>query len=130
MCLSSRRRLTFLLYGIQRSGNTSDNLDESEGEKEQEQPEDKPTGRKRKLTKAAEAKLKAKEKKKRGIKDSDEDMDEDDDAYTAPSRIVRDGAVAGTGPRPNPGSFENCVKCEKRFTVVCFPCWLHYSGRS
>jgi DNA repair protein RAD7 len=112
----------FFCSGFQHSGDTSDNLDDSEGEKEQGQPENQAAGKKRKLTKAAEAKLKAKEKKKRGIKDSDDDMDEDDDAYTAPSRIMRDGAVAGTGPRPAPGSFENCAKCEKRFTVVRFPC--------
>lgn len=43
-------------------------------------------------------------------------MDEDDDAYTAPSRLMRDP----TGSKPAPGSFENCVKCEKRFTVVSF----------
>ncbi|KXN82224.1 DNA repair protein rhp7, partial [Leucoagaricus sp. SymC.cos] len=83
------------------------------------------------LTKAAEAKLKAKEKKKRGIKDSDDDMDGDDDAYTAPSRLMRDAASAETGPRPAPGSFEVCVKCEKRFTVTVYtmaavpgPGWL------
>jgi DNA repair protein RAD7 len=121
--LKSSTHYSFFQY----SGNASDNLDDSEPEQEtahstvQDGRTDSQTnGKKRKLTKATEAKLKAKEKKKRGVKDSNDDyMDEDEDAYTAPSRIMRDAANVDTGPKPAPGSFETCVKCEKRFTAVC-----------
>ncbi|KAJ7497783.1 RNI-like protein [Mycena latifolia] len=80
-------------------GYASDNLDE---------PESPP--KKKKLTKAAEAKLKAKAKKKK--KDEDEDHDEDEDAYTALSK----GAFST--PKPPVGSFADCAKCEKQFTVT------------
>jgi len=99
---------------IQAAGYASDELDEPEGES--------PTTKKRKLTKAAEAKLKAKEKekaKKKAKKDDDDDDydDEDEDAYTALSKSMWTNA-ASSPSKPPVGSFENCVKCEKQFTVV------------
>ncbi|KAF5349733.1 hypothetical protein D9756_008893 [Leucocoprinus leucothites] len=132
----SRRRSIRTRSNLRYSGNNSDDLDNSEPEEEaipttpqaETQSTTQTNGKKRKLTKAAEAKLKAKEKKKRGIKDSDEDdMDEDDDAYTAPSRLMKDA----TGAKPAPGSFETCIKCKERFTVTVYtmaavpgPGWL------
>ncbi|OBZ75286.1 DNA repair protein rhp7 [Grifola frondosa] len=86
----------------------SDNLDEDD--------EDVPTTKKRKISKAAEAKLKAKEKaKKTGKKGGDDDdyEDEDEDAYTALSKMWK-----GDLPKPPVGSFENCAKCKKQFTVT------------
>lgn len=75
-----------------------------------------PAPKKRKLTKAAEIKLKAKEKakKKKGKKD-DEDYsaDEDEDAYTALSKSMWTNVS-----KPSVGSFSDCAKCEKQFTVV------------
>lgn len=90
-------------------GYESDNLDE---------PEEAPVKtRKRKLTKAAEAKLKAKEKekaKKKAKKNDDDDYeDEDEDPYSALSKMWKDDL-----PKPPVGSFENCVRCQKQFTVV------------
>lgn len=90
-------------------GYESDNLDE---------PEEAPAKtRKRKLTKAAEAKLKAKEKekaKKKAKKNDDDDYeDEDEDPYSALSKMWKDDL-----PKPPVGSFENCVRCQKQFTVV------------
>ena len=71
--------------------------------------------KKRKLTKAAEAKLKAAEKKKmkgKGKAGSD-DEDEAEDPYTSLSRSMWTGSS-----KPPVGSFENCARCEKQFTVV------------
>ncbi|KAJ2984696.1 hypothetical protein NUW54_g10414 [Trametes sanguinea] len=89
-------------------GFESDNLDE---------PEEPVNPRKRKLTKAAEAKLKAKEKekaKKKAKKGDDDDYeDEDEDPYSALSKMWKDDL-----PKPPVGSFENCVRCQKQFTVT------------
>lgn len=75
-----------------------------------EQP---PSKKKKKMTKAAEAKLKAQAKKaaKKGGGD-DDDYSEEEDAYTALSKMWKDEA------RPANGSFCNCAKCGKQFTVV------------
>ncbi|KAI0782091.1 RNI-like protein [Abortiporus biennis] len=87
----------------------SDHLDESDEE---------PAPKKRKLSKAAEAKLKAKEKAKakaKAKKDGDDDDyedDEDEDAYTALSKMWKDNT------KPPVGSFCNCAKCKKQFTVT------------
>ena len=83
------------------SGYASDELDEPAT-----------PAKKRKLTKAQEAKEKAKAKKaakKQGDDDSDED--EGNDLYTALS------GMRGGG-KPPVGSFSNCARCEKQFTVV------------
>ncbi|THH34122.1 hypothetical protein EUX98_g168 [Antrodiella citrinella] len=92
----------------------SDNLDEPDAEE--------PAPKKRKLTKAAEAKLKAKEKakakgkgkgKKGGDDEYEEESDEDDeDAYTALSKMWKDTS------KPPVGSFSECARCEKQFTVT------------
>ncbi|KAF9447166.1 RNI-like protein [Macrolepiota fuliginosa MF-IS2] len=137
--IRGRRPRTRTRSNLRYSGNASDDLDNSEPEQNAEpaaiqvetQADNQTPVKRRKLTKAAEAKLKAKEKKKRRVKDSDDEyIDEDDDAYTAPSRM-RGVAGVATGPRPPPGSFETCVKCEKRFTVMVYtmaaipgPGWL------
>ncbi|PSR79176.1 hypothetical protein PHLCEN_2v7147 [Hermanssonia centrifuga] len=88
----------------------SDNLDETDTE---------PAPKKRKLTKAAEAKLKAQEKakakkgKKKGDDDGDyEDGESDEDAYTALPKMWKDQN------KPPVGSFEDCAKCSKQFTVT------------
>ena len=78
------------------------------------------------MSKAAEAKLKAKEKAKAKAKgkgkgkgkkgdddDYEDDSDEDEDAYTALSKMWKDTA------KPPVGSFEECARCKKQFTVVC-----------
>lgn len=67
--------------------------------------------KKRRRTKTSEEKVKGKENKKK----DDEDDDSEEDAYTALSRSMRTGRST---PRPPVGSFENCAKCEKQFTVV------------
>lgn len=92
-------------------------MDDSEGEQ--------PASKKRKLSKAAEAKLKAKEKEKakgkakangKGKKGDDDDYEDDsdgeEDAYTALSKMWKDSA------KPPVGSFEDCARCKKKFTVV------------
>ncbi|KAI0933361.1 hypothetical protein AcV5_005524 [Taiwanofungus camphoratus] len=100
----------------------SDNLDEPD--------EEEPLPKKRKLTKAAEVKLKAKEKAKakRAKKKQDDDdyEDEDEDAYTALSKMWKDDL-----PKPPVGSFEECARCDKQFTVTKYtmaanppPGWL------
>jgi DNA repair protein RAD7 len=96
------------------NGYDSDHLDESE--------EERPAPKKRKLTKAAEAKLKAKEKAKKKNKDDegdyDDDDDEEEDMYTALSKSMYKST------RPPIGSFEDCAKCGKQFTVArqLLPC--------
>ena len=73
-----------------------------------------------KLTKAAEAKFKAAAKKK-AKKDGKVDSDwEEEDAYTALSKSAWSSNGA-SGLKPPVGSFETCVKCNKRFTVVSYP---------
>ena len=74
------------------------------------------------MSKAAEAKIKAKEKEKakakakgkKKAKDDDGDYEdsEDEDAYTALSKMWKDSA------KPPVGSFEECARCKKQFTVV------------
>ncbi len=91
-------------------GYASDDLDE---------PEEEPAPKKRKQTKAAQAKQKVKEKakaKKKGKKEEDEDDyedDEDEDPYSALSKMWKNDL-----PKPPVGSFEDCARCEKQFTVV------------
>ncbi|KAF6758311.1 hypothetical protein DFP72DRAFT_191959 [Ephemerocybe angulata] len=121
------------------SGYGSDNLDEDDGEPEPEQDgddekaeelEESPApAKKRKLTKAAEAKLKAQEKKKKGKgkKGSDDEDYEDDDPYTSLSKSMWSSGSS----KPPVGSFENCARCEKQFTVTKYtmaanppPGWL------
>ncbi|KAI0339480.1 RNI-like protein [Trametopsis cervina] len=98
----------------------SDNLDDSEAEK--------PPQKKRKVTKAQEARLKA-QAKKSAKKDDDNDS-EDEDAYTRLSKMSKDIS------KPAVGSFCQCAKCEKQFTVtkytmaanplpgyLCHPCY-------
>ncbi|KAF8519826.1 hypothetical protein JB92DRAFT_2786466 [Gautieria morchelliformis] len=104
-----------------RGGYVSDELDDTDGEK------DKPAAKKRKLGKAALEKLKAKDKakakakaKKSKAKGSDDDdyEDSDEDEYTA---LSKGGGFTKTGKAsvlPPAGSFENCAKCKKRFTVT------------
>lgn len=77
---------------------------------------DEPPQKKKKLTKAAEAKLKAQAKKtaKKKSGDGDDDESEADDAYTALSKMWKDET------RPSNGSFCECAKCSKQFTVVRF----------
>lgn len=89
-------------------GYNSEHLDESEDEK--------PT-KKRKMTKAAEAKAKAAAKAEAKKKKGDEDEDsEEEDPYNALSKMWKDTS------KPPVGSFENCARCNKEFTVVCaFP---------
>ena len=58
---------------------------------------------------------KGKGKKTKKTKKDDDDYDEDDDAYTALSKSM----WSNSAKKPAVGSFENCVKCEKKFTVVC-----------
>lgn len=67
--------------------------------------------KKRKLTKAAEAKLKANAKAKKKQEDGDY-QDSDEDAYTALSKMWKDDT------KPANGSFCDCAKCGKQFTVV------------
>ncbi|THH08605.1 hypothetical protein EW146_g8939 [Bondarzewia mesenterica] len=73
--------------------------------------------KKRKLSKAAEAKLKTKAKKAAKKGDDDDYEDEDEDAYTALSKSMWTNA-GSSGPKPPIGSFEECAKCEKQFTVT------------
>ncbi|KAK7060603.1 UV-damaged DNA-binding protein rad7 [Paramarasmius palmivorus] len=53
-------------------------------------------------------------KTKKTKKDDDDDYDEDDDAYTALSKSM----WSNSAKKPAVGSFENCIKCEKKFTVT------------
>ena len=100
-----------LTTGQRAEGYESDNLDEPE----------EPTPKKRKQSKAAEAKQKAKEKakaKKKAKKGDDDngDEDEDEDPYSALSKMWK-----GDLPKPPVGSFEDCARCQKQFTVVRIP---------
>ncbi|PIL33306.1 hypothetical protein GSI_04756 [Ganoderma sinense ZZ0214-1] len=111
-------------------GYASDDLDE---------PEEEPAPKKRKQSKAAEAKQKAKAKakaKKKGKKGDDDDDyedDEDEDPYSALSKMWKNDL-----PKPPVGSFENCARCEKQFTVTKYtmaanppPGWLcHICAKS
>lgn len=69
------------------------------------------------MTKAAEAKAKAAAKAEAKKKKGDEDEDsEEEDPYNALSKMWKDTS------KPPVGSFENCARCNKQFTVVCaFP---------
>ncbi|KAI0713902.1 RNI-like protein [Earliella scabrosa] len=110
-------------------GYASDNLDE---------PEEAPAPKKRKQSKAAEAKQKEKEKakaKKKAKKGDDDDdyEDSDQDPYSALSKMWK-----GDLPKPPVGSFEDCVRCKKQFTVTKYtmaanppPGWLcHICAKS
>ncbi|KAH8117649.1 RNI-like protein [Phellopilus nigrolimitatus] len=103
----------------------SENLDEEE--------ESRIPAKKRKLSKEQEkARMKAKNKnRKGGVDDSDDDSDEDE--YTALSRgaAINRARAAVSEAKPPIGSFENCAKCEKQFTVTRYtmaanpgPGWL------
>lgn len=62
--------------------------------------------------------MKAKAKKTKEEEDDDDDDDDDyEDAYTA---LVKDSYKS---TRPPVGSFENCAKCKKQFTVVRYFQW-------
>ncbi|KAL5528954.1 hypothetical protein ACEPAG_4928 [Sanghuangporus baumii] len=109
----------------------SENLD---GEYE----ENEKPAKKRKLSKKEEAKLKAKEKakakkNKKKAGSDDESGDSEIDEYNALSRgATRNRARASLpGAQPPIGSFENCAKCGKQFTVTRYtmaanpgPGWL------
>lgn len=95
-------------------GFDSDHLDDSE--------DAAPIGKRRKLSKKEQEKKKAKAKAGKGKKGDDE-SDGSDDEYTALSRSMFDVKGKATGPKPPIGSFENCAKCEKRFTVVSRCAW-------
>ncbi|EJD06146.1 RNI-like protein [Fomitiporia mediterranea MF3/22] len=112
----------------------SDNLD---GENE----EDEKPAKKRKLSKKEEEKMKAKEKakarknrKKKGDDDDDYSDGSEDDEYNALSRgasFNRTRAGLSGTAQPPIGSFEDCVKCGKQFTVTRYtmaavpgPGWL------
>ncbi|KAI1787718.1 RNI-like protein [Ganoderma leucocontextum] len=110
-------------------GYASDNLDE---------PDEEPAPKKRKQSKAAEAKQKEKEKakaKKKAKKGDDDDYedDEDEDPYSALSKMWKNDL-----PKPPVGSFEDCARCEKQFTVTKYtmaanppPGWLcHICAKS
>lgn len=84
----------------QGAGYTSDTLDE---------PESPP--KKQKLSKASLAKAKAKAKK-----EAEDAENSEEDAYTALSKSMWSSVNSPT--KPPVGSFENCAKCEKKFTVV------------
>ena len=95
----------------------SDHLDDDE---EQEQG----PAKKRKLSKKEEGKQKEKQKgrkKGKAKKDDDSDYEDSDDEYTALSKgAVFNKTTRGSAPSAQPpiGSFENCKKCGKPFTVV------------
>ncbi|EFI28499.1 DNA dependent ATPase [Coprinopsis cinerea okayama7 len=137
------------------SGYGSDNLDDededgdgdvemkeaTDNEPEQQEAVESPApAKKRKLSKKAEAKLKAEEKKKmkgkkgKGGDDDDDYDDEDDDPYTSLSKAM----WTNSGSKPAPGSFENCARCKKQFTVTKYtmtanppPGWLcHVCAKS
>src|SRR6266478_2523897 len=91
------------------SGYASDELDESEGGEESSVP-----AKKRRKEKASEKTLKGKGQKK---EDDEDEYDPKGDPYTALSRVLRTGQ--GPPARPPVGSFEDCAKCGKQFTVVC-----------
>ena len=71
------------------------------------------------MSKAAEArakaaaKAKAKKGKKAASDDEDDDDDDDYDPYNALSKMWKSDL-----PKPSIGSFDNCARCEKQFTVV------------
>lgn len=87
--------------------------------------------RKTKITQTkakAAAKGKAKEmKKKKGEKGDDDDEDDEDyDPYNALSKMWKSDL-----PKPSAGSFENCARCQKQFTVVrVLQCPLRFSCSS
>jgi hypothetical protein len=72
------------------------------------------------------AKAKARKgKNKKGASDDDEYKDSEEDEYTALSK----GGFTRTGKGrvlPPVGSFENCAKCDKKFTVV----WVSSAPRA
>ncbi|KAJ7162056.1 RNI-like protein [Mycena filopes] len=84
-------------------GYHSDNLDEPESPPKKQKKTTKAA-----VSKAAAAKNKSKSKKKKGDEDSEEE-----DPYTELSRALWTNA-----PKPAVGSFANCAKCEKQFTMT------------
>ncbi|KAI9570701.1 RNI-like protein [Boletus coccyginus] len=89
------------------SGYASDQLDEAE----EESPVKKRKGAKGKGTAAAKSKAKKKAKEDGEYEGSSEDE------YTAISKNL--WSMGGSGdPKPPVGSFEECVRCEKQFTVT------------
>lgn len=89
------------------SGYASDQLDELE----EQSPAKKARVGKGKVTAAAKAKAKKK------AKDDGDYQSSSDDEYTALSRNMR-ATGASRSPKPPVGSFENCAKCTKQFTVT------------
>lgn len=80
-------------------------MDEDVKDEQEEEAVSSPApAKKRKLTKAQE---------KKKVKGKDDD--EEDDPYTSLSKSM----WANSNPRPPAGSFENCARCGKQFTVVC-----------
>lgn len=118
------------LYCVLTSGSSqaaadynSDNLDDDD------EGVYKSPAKKRKLSKKEEEKLKAREKskgkgkgkkgKKKGDENDDYEDSSEDDEYTALSRAMERNRTRASAPKAPIGSFENCAKCEKQFTVVC-----------
>ncbi|KAL0574667.1 UV-damaged DNA-binding protein rad7 [Marasmius crinis-equi] len=93
----------------QMNGYASDELDE---------PESPPKKAKVAESTKGDAKGKNAKGKKKGAKkgDDEEYQDEDEDAYTALSKSI--WSNPGPSAKPPVGSFENCAKCEKQFTVT------------
>lgn len=89
------------------TGYASDELDEPA----EESPVKKRKGTKGRATPAAKAKAKKK------AKDDGEYEGSSEDEYRAMSKNL--WSVGGNGsPKPPPGSFETCARCEKQFTVT------------
>jgi DNA repair protein RAD7 len=89
------------------TGYVSDELDD---------PEEESPSKKRKSTKGrATAAAKAKAKKK--AKETGDYEGSSEDEYKAVSTNLWSMGGNG-GPKPPIGSFENCARCEKQFTVV------------
>ncbi|OJA08941.1 hypothetical protein AZE42_07502 [Rhizopogon vesiculosus] len=83
---------------------------------ELDDPEEESPAKKRKSTKGrATAVAKAKAKKK--AKEDGDYEGSSEDEYTAVSKNLWSMGGNG-GPKPPVGSFENCAKCEKQFTVT------------
>jgi DNA repair protein RAD7 len=101
----------FLFKTCKASGYASDELDEAE-------EEDESPKKKRKTTSAAaqaKAKEAAKKKAKKGKKGGDDNYsDSGSDSYNALSKAL----WTNNKTKPPVGSFEDCAKCAKQFTVV------------
>jgi len=100
--------LSLTIFMNKATNYASDELDDPE--------EESPAKKKRKSTKGrATAAAKAKAKKK--AKDDGDYEGSSEDEYKAVSKNLWSMGGNG-GPKPPVGSFENCARCEKQFTVV------------